>query len=127
VDGQAIVDQHLPDLEPPWRSVAERLVEVILEALPEAQHARKWGQLTFTQDGDWHHWICAISPTRKVIKLVLHKGAMLDDPDSVLEGSARYTRSIAFRAPDEIDASVVVPILRQAAQRRTEMLPRDPG
>jgi hypothetical protein len=54
---------------------------------------------------------------------VIHKGAMLADPHRAMEGSGRYTRSIRFRTPDEIDPRVVVPILRQAAERQTEMLP----
>jgi hypothetical protein len=47
---------------------------------------------------------------------------MLADPHRAMEGSGRYTRSIRFRTPDEIDPRVVVPILRQAAERQTEML-----
>jgi hypothetical protein len=46
----------------------ERLLEVILDELSDAEHERKWGQLTFTRDGNWHHWICAISPTAKAVK-----------------------------------------------------------
>jgi hypothetical protein len=45
----------------------ERLIDAVLDALPDAQHARKWGQLTFTRSGDWHHWICAISPTEAAV------------------------------------------------------------
>jgi hypothetical protein len=122
VDGGALVDQHLRDLDQRWRSTAERLVEVILAELPDAQPEKKWGQLTFTRAGDWHHWICAISPTRKALKLVLHKGAMLADPHGVMAGRGRYTRAIPFREPDEIEPDVVGPILREAAARQTEML-----
>ncbi len=118
----AIVDQYLPDLDQRWRPTAERLVEVILGELPDAQHERKWGQLTFTREADWHHWICAIAPTRKAVKLVIHKGAMLADPQGAMEGTGRYTRAIPFRAPDEINTHVVAPILREAAARQTEML-----
>jgi hypothetical protein len=127
VDGRAIVDHYLPGLDQRLSSTAERLVEMILGALPDMEHERKWGRLTFTRDRDWHHWICAISPTKRAVKLVLHKGAMLDDPNGLMEGSGRYARSISFRSPDEIDPSVVVPMLRQAADRQTEMLPSDLG
>jgi hypothetical protein len=100
-------------------------VEVVIGALPDAEGKLKWGRLTFTRDGDWHHWICAISPTKKAVKLVLHKGALLDDPRGAMEGTGRYTRSIPFRSPDQIDPGLVAPILRQAADRQTEMLPGD--
>ena len=127
MDARAVVDQYLPDLDQRRRSTAERLVEVVLGELPDAQQARKWGRLTFTRDGDWHHWICAISPTKNAVKLVIHKGAMLDDPQGAMEGNGRYLRAIRFEKPDELDPDVVVPILREAAARQTEMLPSEQG
>jgi hypothetical protein len=118
---RAIVATHLPELEERWHSTVERLIDVILDALPEAQHERKWGRLTFTCGGDWHHWICAISPTKKAVRLVIHKGALLADTRGVMQGEGRYTRDIRFMSPDEIDADVVTGILREAAARQTEM------
>jgi hypothetical protein len=122
----AIIDKHLPDLGQELRASAKRLVEVILAELPNAQHERKWGQLTFTCEGDWHHWICAVSPTKNTVKLVIHKGVLLADPHGVMEGKGRYVRAIVFRAADEINPDVVAPILREAAARRKEMLPGEP-
>ena len=101
--------------------IVERLTEVVLDALPGAEQAQKWGQLTFTLDDDWHHWICAISPTKKAVKLVIHKGALLDDPHGLMEGQGKYSRSIPFRSREEIDAAVIAPVLRQAAARQTDM------
>jgi hypothetical protein len=126
MDPGAIIETHLPDLDRECRSTVERLIEVIFSELPDAQHERKWGQLTFTREADWHHWICAISPS-KPVRLVIHKGAILADPHQAMEGRGRYTRSIPFREADEIDPGVVLPILRQAAARQIEMLPGDPS
>jgi hypothetical protein len=106
-----------PGLDEQSRRTGERLIELVLDLLPDAQHERKWGQLTFTREGDWHHWICAISATQKAVKLVIHQGALLADPHGVMEGEGRYTRAIPFRSPEEIDADVVAPILREAAAR----------
>jgi hypothetical protein len=116
-----IVARHLPQLDERSRATVERLIELILHVLPDAQHERKSSRLTFTRTGDWHHWICALSSTKNVIKLVIHKGALLDDPRGVMEGDGRYSRAIAFRSPEEIDADVLAPILREAAARQTEM------
>jgi hypothetical protein len=118
---RAIIAAYLPELEERWRATVERLIDVILDALPEAQHERRWGRLTFTCGGHWHHWICAISPTKKAIRLVIHKGALLADARGVMQGEGRYTRDIRFMSPDEIDADVVTEILREAAARQTEM------
>jgi hypothetical protein len=127
VNARAIIDERLPDLDDGWRPTVERIIDVILGELPDAQHALKWGRLTFTRAEDWHHWICGVSPSRKAVKLVIHKGAMLRDPHRVLQGSGRYTRFIQFRAPDEIDADILVPILRQAAERQRDMLANASG
>jgi hypothetical protein len=124
-DQGEIIATHLSELDERWRSTVERLIEVVFEALPDADHERKWGQLTFTREGDWHHWICAISPTRKAVKLVIHKGALLADPRGLMIGAGRYSRAIPFREPEEIDADVVTPILREAAARQTAMWPTD--
>jgi hypothetical protein len=118
---QEIIAREFPGLEERWRPTVEGLMEVVFDVLPDAQHGRKWGQLTFTREGDWHHWICAITATKSAVKLVIHKGALLADAHGVMEGRGRYSRSIPFRSPDEIDADVVAPILREAAARQTEM------
>ena len=99
----------------------ERLIGVILDAMPDAQRELKWGRPTFTLGDDWHHWICAISASETAVKLVIHKGALLEDPLGVMEGEGRYARHIAFRSADEVDADVIVRILQEAAARQTEM------
>jgi hypothetical protein len=43
VDPATIVDTQLPDLDQEWRPTVERLIEVVMGALPDAQHERKWG------------------------------------------------------------------------------------
>jgi hypothetical protein len=118
---QKIVATYLPGLDERSRATVERLIDLILDVLPDAQDERKWGRLTFTREGDWHHWICAISSTGNAVKLVLHKGALLADQHGVMEGEARYSRAIAFRSPEEVDADVLAPILGEAAARQSEM------
>jgi hypothetical protein len=60
-------------------------------------------------------------------ELVIHKGALLADPQRAMEGNGRYRGAIPFRTPDEIDADVVAPILRQAADRETDVPPSEPS
>jgi hypothetical protein len=116
-----IVATYFPALDEWSRPTVERLIDVVVDVLPDAQHGRKWGRLTFTQNGDWHHWLYAIAPTRKGVKLLVHKGALVADPRGVLEGEGRYLRAITFTSPEDVDKDVVAPILREAAARQTEM------
>jgi hypothetical protein len=117
---QNIVAAHFPGLNERSRPTVERLIELVLDVLPDAQYEQKWGRLTFTREGDWHHWICAISVS-KAVKLVVHKGALLADPRGVMEGEGRYSRAIPFRSAEDIDADVVAPILREAVIRQADM------
>jgi hypothetical protein len=118
---QKIAAMHLPELDPQARATVERVIDLVLDVLPDAQHERKWGRLTFTRAGNWHHWICAIGFSKSSVKLVIHKGALLADPHGLMEGEGRYSRTIALRSPAQIDADVLAPILREAAARQTKM------
>ena len=77
----------------------------------------KWGRLTFTADGDWHHWVCAVAATRKAVNLVFHKGSLLADPAGLLTGDGKYIRQLpaarAIAAPDEVAALVRAALAHQ--------------
>jgi hypothetical protein len=82
--------------------------------------AVKWGRLTFTVNGDWHHWLCAIAVSRREVRLVFHKGALLDDPAGLLQGEGRYVREIPHdRAA--ADPEAVTALVRQAIGHQTDM------
>jgi hypothetical protein len=117
----SIIATYFPALDERSRSTVERLIDVVVDVLPDTENARKWGRLTFTRNGDWHHWLCAIATSKKSVKLVVHKGALLADPLGVFEGEGRYLRAIAFASPEGVDADVLAPILREAAARQTDM------
>ena len=120
-EAEEIIATFFPRLDERSRPIVRCLIDLVLDVLPDAQQDWKWGQLTFTRHGDWHHWICAIACTKKAVKLVIHNGALLADPCGVMQGDGQYLRAIGFRSSEEVDASVVAPILREAAGRQTEM------
>jgi hypothetical protein len=118
---ERLIATCLPALDERSRPTVERLIDVVVDVLPDTDHRRKWGRLTFTQNSDWHHWLCAIAPTKTAVKLLVHKGALLADPRGVLEDEGRYLRAISFTSPQDVDADVVAAILLEAAARQTEM------
>jgi hypothetical protein len=82
--------------------------------------AIKWRRLTFTFDGNWHHWPCAIAVTKRGVNLVFHKGSLLDDPAGLLQGEDRYVRQIPHdRAA--ADPAAVTALVRQAIVHQTDM------
>jgi len=97
---EKIAATHFSVLDERSRATVERLIDLILDVLPDAQ----LGQLTFTRKRDWHQWICAITSTR-----------------GVMEGGGRYSRTLAFRSREQIDPDALAPILIEAAARQMEM------
>lgn len=110
----------LDRLDAERREQAEWLAERVAESVPGVEAAIKWKRLTFTVDGDYHHWLCAVAAAGAGVRLVFHKGALLDDPAGLLTGDGRYLREISYAAAAD-DPEALTALLRQAAERRTEM------
>lgn len=119
------IDIWLDQLPPGRRTEADELaaqVRAAADSSGELDEAIKWNRLTFTAGGDWHHWICAVSVTKRAASLMYHKGVLLDDPKGLLEGDGQYLRGISYaQAHDEPDA--VAALVRQAVARQKDMLP----
>jgi hypothetical protein len=113
----------LSGLDPGARAIAERVIAAIPADLTTAV---KWRQLTFAVDGDYDHWICAVSATKNSAALILHYGSLLDR-DVFDPSDAKYTRRITYRSPDEVEATLIeavvaaaldaLPRFRQATER----------
>jgi hypothetical protein len=115
------VHEWLDGLDERARQQVEELIALLRRGDPRVEQAIKWGRLTLTVDGDWHHWVCGIAATRKGVKLVFHKGALLTDPQKILRGSGRYIREVpAATAVGEPET--ITDLLREAITRQTDML-----
>ena len=99
----------------------DELVDLVRNAAPELDEAVKWRRPTFTANGDWHHWVCAVAASSKGVSLTFHKGALLDDPAGLLRGEARYVRQVPHEAavahPKELAA-----LLQEAIAHQKDML-----
>ncbi len=116
------IDVWLDQLPEDRRAEAEALAGLVRDRAPgDLDEAIKWNRLTFTAGGDWHHWLCAVSVARHTVGLMFHKGVLLDDPGSLLDGGGRYLRSMPFdRARERPDA--VAALLGQAIDRQKDLL-----
>jgi hypothetical protein len=119
-DSDAAVDAWLSGLAPSVREDVQYLAEVVTSTDTRLERAMKWGRLVFTVDGNWHHWVCGIAATKKGAKLVLHKGALLDDPRGLLQGTGRYVREVPLERARE-DPPAVRDIVQSAIEHQTDM------
>lgn len=115
------VVSFLAELDPVRRSAAETFVDLVLSSAPRFQLAMKWNRPTFTVDGNWHHWVCAVQPSKGRVSLEFHKGVLLDDPNSILVGDGKYLRRFTVNGKDAINPKLV-PIIRDAVAKQTDML-----
>lgn len=115
------ITNFISSLDPKRQTITERFIDVLLAVEPQFEVAMKWKRPTFTLHGNWNHWICAIQPAKGQVSLEFHKGALLDDPEGVLTGTARYPRRVTVPDVSAVDAKVLEPIIRDAVEKQTEM------
>jgi hypothetical protein len=119
-DQAVAVEQWLARLDPPTRAEVEQVGQVVTEADPRMEGAVKWGRLTYSLEGNWHHWLCAVAVSRKASRLVFHKGVLLEDRSGLLDGSGRYVREMPLAAALQ-NRDDVTALVRSAVQHETDM------
>lgn len=114
------VEQWLAERDDEQRARVEELAALVTGAA-DLDQAVRWKRLTFTANGDWHHWLCAVAASAKGVHLLFHKGVLLADPENLLRGDGKYTRQVdhasAVAAPDAVAA-----LVREAVAHQRDML-----
>jgi hypothetical protein len=104
-----------------FRAIVDALRELLYTVEPGLEEAMKWNRITYTRNGNWHHWICGIGHGRAHVALSFHKGALLDDPAGLLRGSGAYLRQVYLTALTDIAPGPLADLLRQAVDKQTAM------
>jgi hypothetical protein len=113
-----VLDEFVRALDPQSAATVVRLVEVISESPQTLDAAIKWRRLTFSSDGDFHHWLCGIGTTKHSVDLIFHFGGLLDDPEGKLvAGTSKFLRKMSFSSPEDIDPDVVGDFIGKALDR----------
>ena len=83
-------------------------VDQAVQRVAQLDTAIKWGKLTYAANGDFHHWICATSVSKRLVSLTFHFGGLLPDPPAAFrEGSSTFLRMLDFTTPDSVDTEVL--------------------
>ena len=114
--------EFLAGLDPVQRSAAESLVEIVMAADQSFEAAMKWKRPTFTVNGNWHHWVCAVQPAKARESLEFHTGVLPEDPNSVLAGDGRSLRRFTVPDGQEFDPRLIGPLVIDAIEKQTDML-----
>ena len=83
------VDAYMEALDTPQEEIWEEIRSIILGADPKMEEEIKWGAPTFVYKGN----LATFNPrAKKFVNLTFHTGALIDDPEGVLEGDAKEAR-----------------------------------
>ncbi len=101
-----------------FADIVNRLVEIIDRSGYGLDTGIKWKKLTLAKNNDFHHWICAISVTKKCVTLSFHYGGLLDDPNKILiSGESKFFRKLEYRRISDIDETALIDFIGQAVSK----------
>jgi hypothetical protein len=103
------IDSLIASLPPVQRTIAVKLRRLINAASPALTEEVKWGYPTYLAGG----FVCAIMPMRETVNFVLHRGAELDDPQKLIEGTGKSMRHIKLRKPADIKSRAFAKFIRE--------------
>jgi len=107
----ATFDAYLADQPATHQRLIRALRRFVARTAPGLVEAVKWGNGC---------WLSGKVPVTYVYAAEDHvqfgflNGAALDDPEGLLQGSARYVRHVRVRKPGDIDGAAFAALLRQA-------------
>jgi hypothetical protein len=114
----AVIDDFLDEVDPALGTVVNAVDAAISRSGTRLDRAVKWKQLVYARDGDFHHWICAVAPSKKKVALRFHFGGLMSDPDAMFgPGTGKFVRSIDYTTETDVDAEVITRYVEEALSR----------
>jgi hypothetical protein len=93
------VDAYMQDLENPQKELWEQIRDIVLGVDPGMEEDIKWGAPTFIYKGN----MATFNPRAKqFVNLTFHTGALISDPEGVLDGDAKEARVFRVAGSEEL-------------------------
>jgi hypothetical protein len=106
------VQEFVDSLEE-YKDTVNELRMTMKDAIPGVQELIKWSTLTYEKDGKT---IGAIMVHKDHINLQLWRGAELEDPKCILEGSGKGMRHVRIVEPDDACRAELKSVLKRAGK-----------
>lgn len=94
------VDAYLEKKNHPLTAEIDRVRQIILQTDPRIGECIKWSSPTFTYKGNMASFFMN---AKKMVSLMFHKGALIDDPTGLLEGDGKEGRTARFSDMEDIE------------------------
>jgi hypothetical protein len=106
------VDDYIRGL-PVWQSeIVMALRGIVKDAAPEAAEAFKWSQPVYEVNGPF----CYMKAFKKAVNFGFWRGAELDDPAGLLQGSGEKMRHVKLSSIADMSSETFADYVRQAVQ-----------
>lgn len=107
---QDSVDAYIAEQPETMREMVAELRTMIRDEAPAAVEAVKWGHPTYGQGPD----VCYVSAFTRHVNLGFFRGAELDDPEGLLEGSGKRLRHVKLRPGEPWPRASLRALVREA-------------
>jgi hypothetical protein len=104
-------DEFYRDQSPKTRAVLRALRSFVATAAPKLVESVKWGNGCWLLAGAP---VCYAHVEPDHVQFGFFDGARLEDPQQLLQGSAKYVRHIKLRKAADLDATAFKALLKQA-------------
>ena len=106
------VDAYISQLENWQGDIVSEVRRILLQAAPEADEAIKWAQPVYSLNGPFAY----IKAFKSVVNFGFWRGADIDDPGGLLQGSGEKMRHIKLIDLGEIDEPAFTDFIQQAVK-----------
>lgn len=104
------VTEWIDDTEEWQRVLLRELRSIIQTAAPDAAEALKWGQPCYSRNS----LFCYLQRAKQHVTLGFQKGAQMNDPNGVLQGSGKTMRHLRFERNADIDEAQCTALVMEA-------------
>lgn len=106
------VDNYISQLEDWQAEIVSEVRRIILQAAPAAKESFKWAQPVYEVNGPFAY----IKAFKNSVNFGFWRGADIDDPDGLLQGSGEKMRHFKINTPDDINEHVFSEYIQQAVK-----------
>ena len=107
------IERYILAQRPQYRLVLRLVRKLIKDALPGVEEELKWGQPCY---GAGREKVACLYVIGDHVNLGFFRGAELDDPKGLLEGTGKGMRHVKIRIPSDIKRREIATALKQAAE-----------
>jgi hypothetical protein len=106
------VDAYILSLDPWQAEIARKLRAIVKAAAPEASESIKWAQPVYELNGPFAYF----KAFKNTVNFGFWRGADLEDPQGLLEGSGEKMRHVKLGKGEEVDRELLTGFVRQAVE-----------